>query len=180
MALLDVRDLRTYFFTRYGVVKAVDGVSFHVDEGETLGLVGESGCGKSVTGSSILRVVPKPVGKIVGGEVFFDGKDLLQKSEREMRKYRGRHLTMILQNPMLSLNPVFTVGGQIGEVISLHQGIKKGKNLWEKVIDVMRLVRIPAAETRLSDYPHQFSGGMRQRVVGAISLACQPHFLIAD
>jgi oligopeptide/dipeptide ABC transporter ATP-binding protein len=179
MSLLEVRDLKTYFFTRWGVTKAVDGLSFRVEEGETLGFVGESGCGKSVTGLSILRLVPKHAGKIVSGQVLFDGVDLLLKSEAEMRGYRGRHLSMILQDPMVSLNPVFSIGDQIGEGVVFHQGIK-GKLLWEKVIEVMRLVRIPSPELRLWDYPHQFSGGMRQRVVGAICLACQPHLLIAD
>ncbi|MFC1987191.1 ABC transporter ATP-binding protein [Chloroflexota bacterium] len=179
MPLLEVMNLKTYFFLRRGVVKAVDGVSFTVDEGEILGLVGESGCGKSVTALSILRLAPKPAGKIVGGQVFFNGVNLLSLSEEEMRKYRGRHLSMILQDPMASLNPVFSIGDQVGEGIALHQGLR-GRMLWEKAAEMLRLVRIPSPATRLRDYPHQFSGGMRQRVVGAISLSCQPHLLIAD
>lgn len=179
MSLLEVRNLRTYFFTRWGVARAVDGVSFTVDAGETIGIVGESGCGKSVTSLSILRLVQKPAGRIVGGEVLFNGENLLTKSESEMRKYRGKHLSMILQDPMASLNPVFSVGNQVAEAVAIHQRLR-GKALLGKVIDLLRLVRIPAPEDRVRDYPHQLSGGMKQRVVGAISLACQPHLLIAD
>ncbi len=179
MALLEVTDLKTYFFLRRGVVKAVDGISFTVDEGETLGLVGESGCGKSITGLSILRLVPKPAGRIVNGKIIFGGVDLLSLPDEKMRRYRGSHISMILQDPMVSLNPVFSIGYQIGEGIAIHQGLK-GKALWEKAAAMLRLVRIPSPGERLRDYPHQFSGGMRQRVVGAISLACQPHLLIAD
>ena len=179
MSLLEVKDLKTYFFLRRGVVKAVDGVSFTLDEGETLGLVGESGCGKTITCLSILRLVPKPAGRIVNGEIIFNGVNLLSLPDEEMRRYRGRHVSMILQDPMVSLNPVFPIGDQIGEGIAIHQGLK-GRALWEKVVAMLRMVRIPSPEERLRDYPHQFSGGMRQRVVGAISLACQPHLLIAD
>jgi oligopeptide/dipeptide ABC transporter ATP-binding protein len=179
MALLEVKDLKTYFFLRRGVVKAVNGVSFTVDEGETLGLVGESGCGKSITCLSVLRLVPKPAGRIVGGEILFNGVNLLPLSDEEMRGYRGNQISMILQDPMVSLNPVFTIGYQIGEGIAIHQGLK-GRPLREKAAAMLRMVRIPSPEERLDDYPHQFSGGMRQRVVGAISLACQPHLLIAD
>lgn len=179
MPLLDVRDLKTYFFTRRGVVKAVDGLSFTVDEGETLGLVGESGSGKTVTGLSILRLVPEPAGKIVGGQVFFSGEDLLSKSEAEMRTYLGKHLSMILQDPMTSLNPVLNIGDQVAEGIAIHQRLR-GNALWHKTVEILRLVRIPSAQARLRHYPHQFSGGMRQRVVGAISLACEPRLLIAD
>ena len=178
MPLLEVKDLKTYFFLRRGIVKAVDGVSFSVDKGETLGLVGESGCGKSVTSRSILRLVPKP-GRIVGGSVLFDGEDLLSKSEKEMRNYRGRHLSMILQDPLTSLNPVFCIGDQVAEGIVIHDRIK-GEGLRQRVIELLHWLGISAAHTRLGDYPHQFSGGMRQRVVGAICLACHPHFLIAD
>ncbi|MFQ5825989.1 MAG: ABC transporter ATP-binding protein [Dehalococcoidia bacterium] len=177
--LLDVQDLKTYFFTRRGVVKAVDGVNFSLKEGETLGLVGESACGKTVTCLSLLRLLPQPAGRIVGGKVLFDGQDLLKLSEQEMRSYRGSRLSMILQDPMTSLNPVFTIGNQVGEALTIHQKIK-GSPLWERVKEMLRLVRIPAAEVRMRDYPHQMSGGMRQRVVGAIALSCQPHLLIAD
>jgi oligopeptide transport system ATP-binding protein len=177
--LLDVQDLKTYFFTRRGVVKAVDGVSFSLQQGETLGLVGESGCGKSITCLSLLRLVPQPAGRIMGGKVLFDGQDLLQLSEQEMRSYRGRRLSMILQDPMSSLNPVFTIGSQVGEALTIHQKLR-GSSLWQRVKEMLRLVRIPAPEVRMRDYPHQMSGGMRQRVVGAIALACQPHLLIAD
>jgi oligopeptide/dipeptide ABC transporter ATP-binding protein len=179
MSLLEVTDLKTYFYLRRGVVKAVDGVSFTLDEGETLGLVGESGSGKSITCLSILRLVPKPAGRIVDGKISFNGVNLLSLPDDEMRGYRGRHISMILQDPMVSLNPVFSIGYQVGEGIHIHQGLK-GKALWEKAAAMLRLVRIPSPEERLGDYPHQFSGGMRQRVVGAISLACQPHLLIAD
>ena len=177
--LLDIQNLKTYFFTRRGVVKALDGVSFSVGTGETLGLVGESGCGKTVTCLSILRLVPQPAGRIVGGRVLLDGEDLLTKSEREMRHFRGRRVSMILQDPMTSLNPVFTIGDQVAEAVTIHQKLK-GPSLWEKAKEMLRLVRIPAPEVRMRDYPHQMSGGMRQRVVGAIALSCQPHLLIAD
>lgn len=179
--VLQVEDLKTYFFTSRGVAKAVDGVSFHVGIGETLGLVGESGCGKTVTGMSILRLVPEPAGKIVGGSIFFRGEDLLLKSQSEMRKIRGRHISMILQDPLTSLNPAFTVGDQIYEAISLHQRargtILNGK---DKVFEALRMVKIPAPEKMAETFPHQLSGGMRQRVAGAIALSCRPSLLIAD
>ncbi len=178
MALLEVKGLQTHFFMRRGVVKAVDDVSFSIDKGETLGLVGESGSGKSVTSLSILRLVPTP-GRNVGGSVTFDGVNLLSLSDKEMRGYRGRHLSMILQDPLSSLNPVFSIGDQVGEGIVIHDKVK-GKALLKRVVETVRKVAIPAAETRVGDYPHQFSGGMRQRVVGAVCLACSPHFLIAD
>jgi oligopeptide/dipeptide ABC transporter ATP-binding protein len=177
--LLNVENLKTYFFTRRGVAKAVDGVSFFIEKGEALGLVGESACGKTVTSLSILRLIPKPAGKIVGGRIIFEGEDLLKKSEGEMRKIRGKRISMILQDPMTSLNPAFTIGNQIGEALILHQHVK-GKTLWQRVIESLRLVKIPSAETRARDYPHQMSGGMRQRVTGAIALSCQPSLLIAD
>jgi oligopeptide/dipeptide ABC transporter ATP-binding protein len=177
--VLDVRDLRTYFYTRRGVGKAVDGVSFALREGETLGLVGESGCGKTLTCLSILRLHPRPASRIVGGQVLFRGEDLLPKPEREMRRYRGRHIAMILQDPMTALNPVFTVGNQLAEPLRLHQRLR-GRTLRQRAVEALRLVRIPAAETRLGSYPHQFSGGMRQRTVGAIALSCNPEVLIAD
>ncbi|HEV8639636.1 MAG TPA: ABC transporter ATP-binding protein [Methylomirabilota bacterium] len=177
--LLEVKDLRTWFFTRWGVVKAVDGVSFTLGASETLGLVGESGCGKSMTALSILRLQPRPAGRIVGGQVLLQGEDLLQKSEREMRRIRGRQISMILQDPMQSLNPVFSVGAQIAEALRIHQGLE-GPTLWEQAREMLRRVKIPSPELRLRAYPHQMSGGMRQRVVGAISLACRPAILIAD
>jgi oligopeptide/dipeptide ABC transporter ATP-binding protein len=177
--ILKVEDLRTYFYTRRGVVKAIDGVSFYVREGETLGIVGESGCGKTVTSLSILRLVEKPAGKIVGGKIIFDGKNLLDLSEEEMRSYRGRMISMILQDPMASLNPVFTVGDQVAEPVKLHQRLQ-GRKVEEAVISALRMLRIPSPETRLRDYPHQMSGGMKQRVGGAIAISCHPQLLIAD
>jgi len=177
--LLEVQDLKTYFFTKRGVVKAVDGVSFSLDEQQAVGLVGESGCGKSITGLSILRLEPKPAGKIVGGKVLFEGEDLLQKSQAEMRRIRGRKISIIMQDPNISLNPAYTIGNQISEVIRLHQKIR-GRAVLEEVIDSLKRVRIPAAETRVNDYPHQMSGGMRQRVSGAMALSCHPSLLIAD
>ena len=177
--ILDVRDLRTYFIMSHSVVKAVDGVSFHVDENETLGIVGESGCGKTVTCLSILRLIPQPTGRIVGGKILFDGEDILAMSEKEVQKLRGRKISMILQDPMVSLNPVFTIGDQIGEAITTHTKAK-GPGLIAKVVEALKLVRIPAPKERVRDYPHQMSGGMKQRVVGAISISCQPCLLIAD
>lgn len=177
--ILDVRDLRTYFITSQSVVKAVDGVSFHVDENETLGIVGESGCGKTVTCLSILRLIPQPTGRIIGGRILFDGEDILAMSERQVQKLRGRKISMILQDPMVSLNPVFTIGDQIAEAIAIHAKTKK-TSLVAKVIEALKLVRIPAPEARIRDYPHQMSGGMKQRVVGAISISCRPRLLIAD
>ena len=170
--LLRVVGLQTYFFLRRGIVKAVDGVSFFLRKGEVLGLVGESACGKSVTGLSILRLVPDPPGKIVGGQILFEGEDLLLKSEEEMRKLRGSKITMIQQNPDSSLNPVFRIGDQVAEAIMIHQKLRK-KALWDKVLEMLRLVKIASPEARMFDYPHQMSGGMRQRVAGAIALSCQ-------
>lgn len=177
-ALVEVSDLQTSFFLRRGVVRAVDGVSFTVRAGETLGLVGESGSGKSMVALSLLRLVPEP-GRIVGGKVLFGGVDLLALSEREMRDYRGKRLSMILQDPLSSLNPVLTVGAQVGEPLVIHQGLR-GAALRDRVVGLLRSVRIPAPAERLKDYPHQFSGGMRQRLGGAIALACEPQLLIAD
>jgi len=177
--VLKVRDLKAYFYTRWGVVKAVDGVSFHLKKGETLGLVGESGCGKTVSSLSLLRLVPRPAGKIVGGEIIFEGENILLKGEGEMRKLRGKKISMILQDPMSSLNPVFTIGNQVEEAIKIHQNLK-GRSLWDKARHMLELVKIGSPELRMRDYPHQMSGGMRQRVVGAISLACQPSIIIAD
>ena len=178
-SLLEVENLKTYFFTRRGVIKAVDGISFYVKKGETMGLVGESGCGKTITGLSLLRLVPEPAGRIVEGRIIFEGEDVLKKSPTEMRKIRGSKISMILQDSMTSLNPSFRIGDQVGEVIRLH-GMARGRTLLQKVIEALRLVRIPDAEMRIRDYPHQMSGGMRQRVTGAIALSCQPSLIIAD
>jgi len=177
--LLEVRDLKTYFYTEDGVVPAVDGVSFSVDKGETIGIVGESGCGKSVTSLSVMRLIPNPPGKIVDGEIIFEGKNILEKSEAEMRHIRGNEISMIFQEPMTSLNPVFTVGDQIMEAIMLHQKVGK-KEARKKTIEMLRLVGIPSAEKRVDEYPHQMSGGMRQRVMIAMALSCNPKLLIAD
>ncbi len=177
--LLQVRDLKTYFYTDAGVVKAVDGVSYDLKEGETLGLVGESGCGKSVSALSILRLIANPPGKIVGGEIFFEGKDLLKISEKEIRNIRGNHIAMIFQEPMTSLNPVLTIGLQIGETLELHRNMNK-KEAREEILRLLRMVGIPDPERRIGDYPHQFSGGMRQRVMIAMALSCNPKLLIAD
>lgn len=177
--VLQVRDLRTYFFTRRGVGKAVDGVSFDLRKAETLGLVGESGCGKSITALSIIGLHPKPAARIMGGQILFHSDDLLRKSPSELRRYRGKRIAMILQDPMSALNPVFTIKNQLEEPLRLHQGLR-GRRLRERAVELLRLLRIPAPEQRLHNYPHQFSGGMRQRVVGAIALSCNPEVLIAD
>ncbi len=177
--ILEVADLRTWFFTRDGVVRAVDGVSFHVIPGETLAIVGESGCGKSVTALSILRLIPSPPGRIVSGSIRFAGRDLLGLSEAEMREVRGNDISMIFQEPMTSLNPVLTIGHQIAETLTLHQGLDRSRAL-VRAVDMLRLVHIPEAERRVAEYPHQLSGGMRQRVMIAMALACNPKLLIAD
>ncbi len=177
--LLQIEDLHTSFFTRAGEFKAIDGLSFHVNEGETFGLVGESACGKTVTGLSILRLLPEPAGMIVGGKIILDGTNLVELSKKEMRAYRGKMISMILQDPMTSLNPVYTIGDQIGESVRLHQGLRDDK-VEDEVISALRLLRIPAPEMRLRDYPFQMSGGMRQRVVGSIAMSCRPRLLIAD
>ena len=177
--LLKIKNLRTYFYVRGFVAKAVDNVSLSIKSGETLGLVGESGCGKSVTAHSIIRLIPDPPGKIESGEIIFDGQKLLELSESQMRKIRGNRISMIFQEPMTSLNPVFPVGDQVAEVIRLHQGLSRSGTR-DRVIEMFQLVGIPAAETRLSDYPHQMSGGMRQRVMIAMALACNPKLMIAD
>ena len=177
--VLKVENLRTYFRTRWGEVKAVDGVSFELRKGETLGIVGESGSGKSVTMLSMMRLIPIPPGRIVEGTITLDGEDLLQLSESEMSKVRGSKIALIIQDPMTSLNPVFTIGNQVTEAIRIHQDIPK-RSVMEKALEVLRKVNIPAAESRIRDYPHQLSGGMRQRVVGAIGISCQPLVLIAD
>jgi len=177
--LLEVADLRTWFFTRDGIVRAVDGVSFHVMPGETLAIVGESGCGKSVTALSVLRLVPSPPGRIVSGSIRLAGRDLLELSEAEMREVRGNDISMIFQEPMTSLNPVLTIGRQIAETLTLHQGLDRRAAL-RRAVEMLRLVHIPEAQRRISQYPHQLSGGMRQRVMIAMALACNPKLLIAD
>jgi peptide/nickel transport system ATP-binding protein len=177
--LLAVQDLRTYIFTRYGIVRAVDGVSFHLRAGETLGLVGESGSGKSMTALSILRLLPKPAGKIVGGQILFQDRDLVQMPEREFARWRGSKVALILQDPMTALNPVLTIGYQVGEGPRLHAGLK-GKRLLGDVLRLLNLVRIPAAKLRIREYPHQMSGGMRQRIVTAMAISAGPRLLIAD
>jgi len=177
--LLEVRDLRTQFFTQDGVVKAVDGVSFHLMPGETLGLVGESGCGKSITALSIMRLIPSPPGKIVSGEILFEGEDILKMSDDEVRSIRGRKIAMIFQDPMTSLNPVLTINRQISEALELHLGMSK-QQARQRAIELLKMVGIPNAEQRVDQYPHQFSGGMRQRVMIAMALSCNPSLLIAD
>ena len=179
MELLEVNDLRTYFYTQEGVVKAVDGTSYSVEEGETLGLVGESGCGKSVSALSILRLIPSPPGKIVSGEIMFQGRDLLKLDENEMRRIRGNDIAMVFQEPMTSLNPVLTIGRQITESLELHQDLR-GRAARERAVELLELVGIPAARGRIDDYPHQFSGGMRQRVMIAMAMSCNPKILLAD
>jgi peptide/nickel transport system ATP-binding protein len=178
MALLEVENLQTHFRTPEGINRAVDGVSFHVDEGETLAIVGESGCGKSVTSLSLMRLIPEPPGKI-SGAIRFQGKDLLKLSDTEMRAIRGNDISMIFQEPMTSLNPVLTVGRQIRETLRLHQGLDK-EAAEARAVEMLTLVGIPEPARRVSEYPHQLSGGMRQRVMIAISLACNPRLLIAD
>ncbi len=177
--LLEVNGLKTYFYTYEGVARAVDGVTYHLDPGEALGIVGESGCGKSVTAASIMRIVPDPPGRIVGGQILFQGQDLTQLSQKAMRRIRGCSIAMIFQEPMTSLNPVFTVGDQVGEVMRLHQNLSR-QAARERTVEMFTLVGIPAPETRLDDYPHQMSGGMRQRVMIAMALACNPRLMIAD
>jgi len=177
-SILEVRDLKTYFFTDDGVVEAVDGVSFTIKRGEVLGLVGESGCGKSVASLSIMRLIDKP-GKIVGGEVIFKGEDLLKKTEEEMRKIRGSEIAMIFQEPMTSLNPVFTIGNQIMEAILLHQDLSE-EEAKKRTIELLNLVGIPEPERRFAQYPHELSGGMRQRAMIAMAISCNPDLLISD
>src|SRR5438445_878579 len=177
--ILAVDDLHTYCFTSYGVVKAVDGVSFSLRQGETLGIVGESGSGKTMTALSLLRLVPRPTARIVKGSIRLGGEELLTKSEREMRAIRGRRISMILQDPQTSLNPVFTIGNQLIEAIKIHH--QDGhRSLVRRAIDGLKQVRVAAPERRVADYPHQISGGMKQRVVGAIAISCEPGVLIAD
>ncbi|MFQ6015623.1 MAG: ABC transporter ATP-binding protein [Anaerolineae bacterium] len=178
-ALLDVKGLETRFFTQDGVVHAVNGVYFHVGEGETLGIVGESGCGKSVSVLSVMRLIPQPPGKITGGEVFFQDRNLLKVSDEEIRQVRGNKITMIFQDPMTSLNPVLTINQQISEALELHLGMSK-QEARKEGIRLLDMVGIPEAADRIDDYPHQFSGGMRQRAMIAMALSCNPQLLIAD
>ena len=177
--LIEVNGLQTFFYTRQGLVKAVDGVSFALKPSETLAIVGESGCGKSITALSLLRLIPEPPGRIAGGSILLEGRDLLKVSEDEMRKVRGNDISMIFQEPMTSLNPVMTIGNQIAEVLLLHQGMTK-QQAHDRAVEMLRLVKIPEPEQRVKEYPHQLSGGMRQRAMIAIALACNPKVLIAD
>jgi oligopeptide transport system ATP-binding protein len=179
MALLEVNGLKTQFFTQDGVVQAVNGISFHLEEGETLGIVGESGCGKSVSVLSVMRLIPQPPGRIVEGEVLFEGRDLLGVSDEEIREVRGNKIAMIFQDPMTSLNPVLTIGRQVGEALQLHLGMSR-EEARQRSAELLSMVGIPQADARLDDYPHQFSGGMRQRAMIAMALACNPQLLIAD
>ncbi|KYH30889.1 oligopeptide transport ATP-binding protein OppD [Clostridium tepidiprofundi DSM 19306] len=177
--LVVVKDLKTYFYTEDGVVKAVDGVSFKIKKGETVGIVGESGCGKSITSMSLMRLVPNPPGKIVGGDITIDGKKILDLSEGEMRRIRGNDISVIFQEPMTSLNPVFTIGFQICEAIMLHQGLNEN-DAKKKAIEMLELVGIPRADEIVDAYPHELSGGMRQRAMIAMAISCNPKLLIAD
>ncbi|MGE3909728.1 MAG: ABC transporter ATP-binding protein [Chloroflexota bacterium] len=177
--LLEVKNLKTWFYTPDGIVKAVNGVSFTLNEGEALGLVGESGCGKSVSAMTLMRLIPTPPGRIVEGEVIFDGKDLLKLNDEGIRRVRGNDIAMIFQDPMTSLNPVLTIGRQIGEALELHKGMSRDQSR-NRTVELLELVGIPAARSRVDDYPHQFSGGMRQRVMIAMALSCDPKLLIAD
>ncbi len=177
--LLEIEHLKTWFDVRGHVARAVDDVSLSIAPGATLGLVGESGCGKSVTAHSIIRLIPEPPGRIAGGRIVFEGRDLLRLSESQMRQIRGNRISMIFQEPMTSLNPVFTVGDQVGEVIRLHEKLSKAATR-DRVLEMFRKVGIPAPQSRLDDYPHQMSGGMRQRVMIAMALACSPRLMIAD
>ena len=178
--VLEVKGLTTEVFTREGVVKAVDDVSFELYAGETLGIVGESGSGKSMTALSLLKLEPRPAAQIAGGEVWLDGEDLTSKTQQEMRRIRGRKISMILQDPQSSLNPVFSIGNQVEEALRVHDRRLRGTKLRDQAIDILRQVRIAAPERRVRDYPHQMSGGMKQRVVGGIGISCQPRVLIAD
>ncbi len=177
--LLDVKNLKTYFFTDEGIVRAVDGVDLYIEKGETLGVVGESGCGKSVTALSVMKLIPQPPGKIVEGEILYNGADLVDMPAGQMRKIRGKEISMIFQEPMTSLNPVFTCGEQIAEALRLHEGLGR-RAAMDKTVEMLKLVHIPNAERRVKEYPHQLSGGMRQRIMIAMALSCNPKLLIAD
>jgi peptide/nickel transport system ATP-binding protein len=177
--LLDVKNLKTYFFTDEGVVRAVDGVDLYINQGETLGVVGESGCGKSVTALSIMKLIPQPPGRIVEGEIIYNGVDLVTLAPNKMRKIRGKEISMVFQEPMTSLNPVFTCGEQIAEALRLHEGLGR-RDAMDKTVEMLKIVHIPNAERRVKEYPHQLSGGMRQRIMIAMALSCNPNLLIAD
>jgi peptide/nickel transport system ATP-binding protein len=177
--LLDVKNLKTYFFTDEGVVRAVDGVDLYIKQGETLGVVGESGCGKSVTALSIMRLIPQPPGKIVEGEILYNGVNLVDLPANKMRRIRGKEISMVFQEPMTSLNPVFTCGEQIAEALRLHEGLGR-REAMDKTVEMLKVVHIPNAERRVKEYPHQLSGGMRQRIMIAMALSCNPKLLIAD
>ncbi|MBI4271895.1 MAG: ABC transporter ATP-binding protein [Candidatus Rokubacteria bacterium] len=177
--LLDVKGLKTYFYTDEGIVRAVDGVDLYIEKGETLGVVGESGSGKSVTALSVMRLIPQPPGRIVEGAITYGGRSLLDLPPARMRKIRGKEISMIFQEPMTSLNPVFTVGEQIAEAIRLHEGLGR-RDAMAKAVEMLKLVHIPNAERRVKEYPHQLSGGMRQRVMIGMALSCSPNLLIAD
>jgi oligopeptide/dipeptide ABC transporter ATP-binding protein len=177
--ILQVNDLHTYFFNRRGITKAVDGISFSLRQGETLGIVGESGCGKTMTALSLLGLIPKPSARIVSGEIILDGEDLVQKNKQEMREIRGRKISMILQDPQTSLNPVFSIGNQVIEAFSINEHGNR-KSMINRAVEALRNVRVAAPESRMKDYPHQMSGGMKQRVIGAISIASSPQVIIAD
>lgn len=176
--VLEVKDLHTYFFNRWGTVKAVDGISFSLKQGETLGIVGESGCGKTMTALSLMRLNPKPASRIIDGQILLDGEDILQRSEKDMREVRGRKISMILQDPQTSLNPVYTIGNQLVEALVHRQDLQR--DLKREAEQSLRNVRVAAPRRRLEDFPHQMSGGMKQRVVGAIAMACDPMVIIAD
>ena len=179
LPLISIRELRTYFYTFDGVVKAVDGVDLDIQSGKTYGLVGESGCGKSITALSVMRLVPSPQGRIVNGQILFDGRDLLELQTTEMRRIRGNRIAMIFQEPMTSLNPVFTIGRQISETLRLHRDMNKRQS-WDETIALLARVGIPSPQKRVRDYPHHLSGGMRQRAMIAMAMACRPQLLIAD
>jgi peptide/nickel transport system ATP-binding protein len=177
--LLEIKGLKTYFYTDEGVVRAVDGVDLHIDKGETLGVVGESGCGKTVTALSIMRLIPMPPGRIVEGQVLYQGRDLVTLPPSQMRKVRGKEISMVFQEPMTSLNPVFTIGEQIAEAIRLHEGLGR-RDAMDKTVEMLKIVHMANPERRVKEYPHQLSGGMRQRVMIAMALSCNPKLLIAD
>jgi peptide/nickel transport system ATP-binding protein len=177
--LLEIKGLKTHFFTEEGVVRAVDGIDLRIDKGETLGVVGESGCGKTVTALSVMKLIAMPPGRIVEGQMLYEGRDLVPLPPAQMRKIRGKEISMIFQEPMTSLNPVFTIGEQIAEAIRLHEGLGR-KAAMDKTVEMLKIVHIPNAERRVKEYPHQLSGGMRQRVMIAMALSCNPKLLIAD